>query len=150
LLAAGPTVLAAALAGLAWSSGARTGPAAPCPQPLARDLPGEAVELTAGEDLWSAWLVYPPVTDEAITVLWRAEGFVPGDLGLTGTDGFGHPLAVEFGPSPVLLQLRGGGMPWPRGGREWGSRLLFTHPGCWRLQVDAGGRRGELTLWVRR
>jgi hypothetical protein len=114
-----------------------------------RELPGEAIELTAGEGVWSAWITYPPVTGETITVLWRAEGFVPGDLRLTGVDAYGHRLAVEFGPSPVIPQLRGGGLQWPRIGREWGSRLLFAHPGCWRLEVEAGGRQGELTLWVR-
>jgi hypothetical protein len=81
-------------------------------------------------------------------VLWRAEGDAPGPLELSGADANGHRLAVEFGPSPVLPQLRGGGLAWPRPGREWGSRVLFPQPGCWRLVVDAGGRRGELVLWV--
>jgi hypothetical protein len=99
--------------------------------------------------MWSAWLSYPPVARETITVLWRAEGFVP-ELALNGADRFGHRLAVEFGPSPVLPQLRGGGLLWPRGGREWGSRVYFPHPGCWDVDVSAGARRGELTLWVGR
>jgi hypothetical protein len=124
--------------------------AARCGAEYPRDLPGDAVELTAGEGLWSAWLTYPPIVGETITVLWRAEGFVRPTLDLRGRDSFGHRLAVEFGPSPVLPQLRGGGLLWPRGGREWGSRLLFPHPGCWKLEADAGGRRGELEIWVRR
>jgi hypothetical protein len=124
--------------------------AARCGAEHPRDLPGEAVELTAGEGLWSAWLTYPPIVGETITVLWRAEGFVRPTLDLSGRDSFGHGLAVEFGPSPVLPQLRGGGLLWPRGGREWGSRLLFPHPGCWKLEADAGGRGGELEIWVRR
>lgn len=148
-LLAGPLVVLAALAGLALAAGARDGPPASCAGPVARDLPGEAVELTAGPGVWSAWLSYPPVAGETITVLWRAEGFVP-DLGLNGADRFGHRLAVEFGPSPVLPQLRGGGLLWPRVGREWGTRLHFPHPGCWDIDVAAGERRGELTLWVRR
>jgi len=140
----------AAVAGLALAAGGRAGPTAPCAGVEPRDLPGEAVELAAGEGVWSAWITYPPVAEETITVLWRAEGFVPRDLRLTGVDGYGRRLAVEFGPSPVLPQLRGGGLQWPRLGREWGSRVLFSHPGCWRIEVDAGGRSGELTLWVRR
>jgi hypothetical protein len=121
-----------------------------CGQELPRDLPGEAVELAAGDGLWSAWISYPPAVGETITVLWRAEGFVRPTLRLTGTDAFGHRLAVEFGPSPVLPQLRGGGLQWPRVGREWGSRVRFSHAGCWILHADAGGRRGDLALWVRR
>jgi hypothetical protein len=139
-----------ALAGLALTSGGTEGPPGDCAEPRARELPGEAVELTAGDGVWSAWITYPPVAGETVTVLWRAEGFVPGDLGLRGADDYDHRLAVEFGPSPVIPQLRGGGLQWPRAGREWGSRVLFSHPGCWRLEVDAGGKRGELTLWVRR
>jgi len=147
---AGPLAVVASLAGLALAAGGRAGPPASCAEPRARGLPGEAVELTAGEGVWSAWITYPAVAGETITVLWRAEGFVPGNLRLTGADGFGHRLAVEFGPSPVIPQLRGGGLSWQRGGREWGSRVLFSHPGCWRLKVGAGERRGDLTLWVRR
>jgi hypothetical protein len=139
----------AALVGLALAAGERSAPAANCPQPPVRELPGHTVELTAGDGLWSAWLTYPPVAGETITVLWRAEGFVRPTLDLTGRDTLGRQIAVEFGPSPVLPQLRGGGLQWPRPGREWGSRILFPHPGCWRLEADAGGRRGELTVWVR-
>jgi hypothetical protein len=83
-------------------------------------------------------------------VLWRAEGFVPPQFKLTGTNANGDRLAVEFGPSPVLPQLRGGGLQWPRVGREWGSHVRFSHPGCWQLRVNAGARHGELTLWVQR
>lgn len=83
-------------------------------------------------------------------MLWRAEGFVPPHFGLTGTNANGHRLAVEFGPSPVLPQLRGGGLQWPRIGREWGSHVRFSHPGCWQLRVNAGAMHGELTLWVQR
>jgi hypothetical protein len=150
LLAAGPVLLLLAVAGLAMSSGGKAAPAAPCGQERPRGLPGDAVELTAGPGIWSAWITYPPVARETITVLWRAEGFIPGGLELAGADDRGNRLAVEFGPSPVLPQLRGGGLAWPRPGREWGSRLLFSHPGCWRLEVEAGGRRGELALWVPR
>ena len=140
----------AALAGLALASGGRPSPAAPCAGEKARGLPGDAVELTAGDGLWSAWITYPPAAGETITVLWRAEGFVADGLHVGGVDGRGHRLAVQFGPSPVMPQLRGGGLRWPRIGREWGSRLLFTHPGCWRLRVNAGERSGHLSLWVRR
>jgi hypothetical protein len=149
LLAAGPVTLLAFVAALALSSGGRAAPAQACGGERPRGLPGEAVELTAGEGIWSAWITYPPVAGETITVLWRANGFVPGRLGLSGADAQGHRLAVEFGPSPVIPQLRGGGLVWPRPGREWGARVLFTYPGCWRVEVAAGGRRGELALWVR-
>jgi hypothetical protein len=149
-LLAGPLVVLAGVGGLALAAGDSDGPPGSCAEPRARELPGEAVELTAGPGVWSAWLSYPPVAGETITVLWRAEGFVPPDLQLNGSDRFGHPLAVQFGPSPVLPQLRGGGLAWPRGGREWGSRVEFSQPGCWVIDVAAGERRGELTLWVRR
>ncbi len=144
----GPLAVLAGVAGLALASGASEGPSPPCVEPQARDLPGEAVELAVGDGIWSAWITHPAVVGESITVLWRAEGFVAGDFELRGTDGEGRRLAVEFGPSPVIPQLRGGGLQWPRLGREWGSRVLFSHPGCWRLEVDAGSRSGELTLWV--
>jgi len=149
LLAAGPVALLLAVIALALSSGGRAAPAPPCGAERPRELPGEAVELTAGERIWSAWISYPPIAGESITVLWRAEGFVPAGLALSGADANGNRLAVEFGPSPVVPQLRGGGLVWPRPGREWGSRVLFANPGCWRLEVEAGGRRGELALWVR-
>jgi len=149
LLAAGPVALLLLVAGLALTSGGKAAPAPPCGGERPRGLPGDAVELTAGEGIWAAWISYPPIARERITVLWRVEGFVPGTPELSGADANGHRLAVEFGPSPVIPQLRGGGLQWPRIGREWGSRLLFAHPGCWRLEVDAGGRQGELTLWVR-
>jgi hypothetical protein len=148
LLAAGPVVLVVFVTALALSSGGRAAPAQACGSERPRGLPGEAVELVAGEGIWSAWITYPPVAGETITALWRADGFVPGDLELSGADAQGHRLAVEFGPSPVIPQLRGGGLVWPRPGREWGARVLFTHPGCWRVEVGAGGRRGELALWV--
>jgi hypothetical protein len=147
-VAVGPLAVFASIGGLALASGDRAGPAGGCAQPTVRGLPGAAVELTAGERLWSAWLAYPPVAGEAITVLWRAEGFVPRELGIRGADDAGHRLAVEFGPSPVLPQLRGGGLAWPRPGREWGTRFLFPQPGCWRVEVDAGEAGGELTLQV--
>jgi hypothetical protein len=150
LLASGPVVLLVAVAGLALGSGGRAAPAPPCGTERPRGLPGEAVELTAADGIWSAWIAYPPVAGERITVLWRVDGFVPETLGLSGADAEGHRLAIEFGPSPVIPQLRGGGLVWPRPGREWGTRMLFSHPGCWRLEVDAAGRRGELVLWVRR
>jgi hypothetical protein len=150
LLAAGAVALLVAVAALALSSGGRAAPSPLCGAERPRGLPGEAVELTAGDGIWSAWIAYPPVARERITVLWRADGFVPGGLELSGAHAQGHRLAVEFGPSPVIPQLRGGGLVWPRPGREWGARVLFSHPGCWRLEVDAGGRRGELVLWVRR
>jgi hypothetical protein len=150
LLLPGPIVVFAALAGLALAAGGREGPPPSCPEPRPRGLPGTAVELAAGAGVWSAWLSYPAEAGEAITVLWRVEGFVPRNLRLRGADGFGHRLAVQFGPSPVLPQLRGGGLAWPRLGREWGSRVLFSHPGCWRLHVGAGARSATLTLWVRR
>jgi hypothetical protein len=150
LLLGGTLAVAVSLAGLALTSGGTEGPPTRCEVPRARGLPGAVVELTAGEAVWSAWITYPPVAQETITVLWRAEGFVPGGLRLSGADDSGHRLAVEFGPSPVLPQLRGGGLQWPRIGREWGSRIVFSHPGCWRVTVDAGGKRGGLTLWVHR
>jgi hypothetical protein len=140
----------AGLAALALAPGSPRALGTSCAQERPRNLPGAAVELPAGDRLWSAWITYPPVVGETITVLWRAEGFVPGPFRVTGTDGSGHRLAVEFGPSPVLPQLRGGGLRWPRVGREWGTHVRFSHPGCWRLQVDAGDRRGDLALWVRR
>lgn len=149
LLAAGPVALLVAVTGFALTSGSRAAPVPPCGTERPRGLPGEAVELTAGDGIWSAWIAYPPVARERITVLWRADGSVPGRLELSGAHAQGHRLAVEFGPSPVIPQLRGGGLVWPRLGREWGSRILFPHPGCWRLEVDAGGRHGELVLWVR-
>lgn len=148
LLAAGPAALLVAVASFALSSGGRAAPDPPCGTERPRGLPGDAVELTAGEGIWSAWIAYPPVAGELITVLWRADGFVPGQLELSGADANGHRLAVEFGPSPVLPQLRGGGLAWPRPGREWGSRILFAQPGCWRLEIDAGGRQGALVAWV--
>jgi hypothetical protein len=83
-------------------------------------------------------------------VLWRAEGSVPPDLSLAGVDAAGGRLAVQFGPSPVLPQLRGGGLQWPRPGREWGTRIAFPHAGCWLVEAEAGARRGALLLWVRR
>jgi hypothetical protein len=148
VLAIGPAAVFLGIAGLALGAGDRSGASAPCRGPEPRDLPGETVELAAGDRVWSAWITYPPVSGETVTVLWRAAGFVPGDLHVTGADAAGHRLAVEFGPSPVLPQLRGGGLQWPREGREWGSRIFFPHPGCWRLEVDAGGRPGELSVWV--
>ena len=149
LLAAGPLALLAGVTGLALASGGRAGPPVPCSDDPGGDLPGDAVELTAGDGLWSAWITHPPVSDEVITVLWRAEGFVEHGLTLSGADARGNRLGVEFGPSPVIPQLRGGGLVWPRPGREWGTRVLFPEPGCWRLEVEAGERRGELVLWVR-
>jgi hypothetical protein len=150
LLSAGPLALLLGVTALALAAGGRAGPTAPCSGAEARDLPGEVVELTAGEGLWSAWLAHPPVAGDVITVLWRAEGSVPPEFALTGVDAGGHRLGVEFGPSPVLPQLRGGGLRWPRPGREWGTRVVFPTPGCWRLEAEAGERRGALTLWVRR
>jgi hypothetical protein len=144
----GPLVVLGSLAGLAFAAGGH-GPPAFCAEPRPRELPGEAVELAAGPGLWSAWITYPAVAGETITVLWRAEGFVAGGLRLSGSDRFGHRLAVEFGPSPVLPQLRGGGLAWPRVGREWGSHVQFSEPGCWTIEVAAGERRGKLVLWVR-
>lgn len=150
LLSAGPLALLLGVTALALGAGGRAEPAAPCSGEEVRDLPGEAVELTAGDGLWSAWLAYPPVAREVVTVLWRAEGAVPPELALTGVDAEGRRLAVQFGPSPVLPQLRGGGLRWPRPGREWGTRVAFPHPGCWLLEAAAGERRGKLLLWVRR
>jgi hypothetical protein len=149
-LVAGPAGLFALLAVLALAPGNEARPTGTCPDTRPRDLPGEARELRAGANVWSAWITYPPVAGERITVLWRAVGEATPEFSLTGSDARGHRLAVTFGPSPVLPQLRGGGLQWPRQGREWGSRLLFSHTGCWRLRLDAGGNQGAVTLLVRR
>ena len=149
-LVAGPAGLFALLAVLALSPGNEARPTGTCPDARPRDLPGEARELRAGTNVWSAWITYPPVASERITVLWRAVGEATPEFSLTGSDARGNRLAVTFGPSPVLPQLRGGGLQWPRQGREWGSRVLFSHPGCWRLRLNAGGNPGALTLLVRR
>ena len=149
-LVAGPAALLGLLAALALASGGQVRPTGTCADARPRDLPGEARELRAGPNVWSAWITYPPVAGERITVLWRAVGEATPDFSLAGTDARGHRLAVTFGPSPVLPQLRGGGLQWPRQGREWGSRVLFSHPGCWRLRLDAGGNPSALTLLVRR
>lgn len=149
-LIAGPAGLFALLAALALAPGNEARPTGTCPDARPRDLPGEARELRAGANVWSAWITYPPVADERITVLWRVVGEATPDFSLAGSDARGHRLAVTFGPSPVLPQLRGGGLQWPRQGREWGSRVLFSDPGCWRLRLDAGGNQGALTLLVRR
>lgn len=149
-LVAGPVGLFALLGALALASGNEARPTGTCPDAQPRDLPGEARELRAGANVWSAWITYPPVANERITVLWRAVGEATPDFSLAGSDARGHRLAVTFGPSPVLPQLRGGGLQWPRQGREWGSRVLFSHPGCWRLRLNAGGNQGALTLLVRR
>jgi hypothetical protein len=143
-------VVVAGLAALAFAPGDGSPGTGPCGQDRPRDLPGAAAELAAGDGIWSAWITYPPVVGETITVLWRAEGFVPGKVRLRGADDSAHRLAVEFGPSPVLPLLRGGGLLWPRPGREWGSHVRFSHPGCWHLVVNVGERRGEIDLWVRR
>ena len=126
------------------------GRAEACGGPQPRDLPGEAVELTAGEGVWSAWIAYPPVADETVTVLWRVQAGTSGDLRLRGSDGRGGRAAVEFGPSPVLPQLRGGGLQWPRPGREWGTRLRFPHAGCWSVRAGAADRAGVLRVRVGR
>ena len=149
-LVAGPLVALGFVAALALASAGETRPTGTCPDARPRDLPGEARELRAGRAVWSAWITYPPVAEERITVLWRAIGEATPDFSLTGSDGRGHRLAVAFGPSPVLPQLRGGGLQWPRQGREWGSRLVFSHPGCWRLRLDAGGNQGAFSVLVGR
>ena len=143
---AGPALVATGLAALALAG--PSGGAGACDGYPPRDLAGEAVELTAGDGFWSAWLSYPAVADDTITVLWRAETGASA-FRLGGSDARGGRPAVLFGPSPVLPQLRGGGLPWPRIGREWGTRLRFPHAGCWTIAVSVGERRGALRLWVR-
>ena len=149
-LIGGPVIALCFVATLALASGGQTRPTGTCPDVQPRVLPADARELRAGSNIWSAWMTYPPVTGERITVLWRVVGEATPEFSLSGTDARGHRLAVAFGPSPVLPQLRGGGLQWPRQGREWGSRLVFSHPGCWRLRLDAGGNQGAFSVLVGR
>jgi hypothetical protein len=65
------------------------------------------------------------------------------------TSGSQAPTPTGIGSRSSSVR-RGGGLQWPRVGREWGSHVRFSHPGCWQLRVNAGARHGELTLWVQR
>lgn len=148
VLLVGPGVLVGvlALAVFVWDPGPPH--AGPCAREPGRPLVSTAREVRAGPTVWTAWLEYPPIAGETTTVLWRAEGAAGSPFDISGRDSEGHLLAVEFGPSPVLPQLGGVGLNWRRGGREWGSRLLFSDPGCWHLDFDLGGRSGRMSVWV--
>ena len=54
LLSAAPFALLLGVTALALAAGGRAGPVAPCSGEEPHDLPGEAVELRAGDGLWSA------------------------------------------------------------------------------------------------
>jgi len=122
--------------------------AAPCPAPRTRPIAGTARELSAGDAIWSAWLTYPPRAGDPATVLWRVAEDPAARFRVDGRDRDGNALRVAYGPSPVLPLLGGGGFPWRRAGREWGTRLVFPAPGCWRIHVEAGSRFGELEVPV--
>lgn len=148
LLFAGPSAVLGmlALVALAWDPGPPS--TGPCTRDPGRKLVSTAREVPAAPGVWTAWLEYPPVAGETTTVLWRAEGASPSPFTISGRDASGRTLAVEFGPSPVIPQLGGVGLNWRRAGREWGSRLLFSRPGCWQVDFDLGGRPGRMSVWV--
>ena len=132
----------------AWS-----GPQAPCSQTEPRDLPGEAVELGAGNRIWSAWISYPPVGGR------DDHGALGGAAGLRAAPGRARPALTptdigsrssSWAVARPARQRRGGGLQWPRVGREWGThvRLLRSRAAGSSARAPPG-RRGELTLWVR-
>ncbi|MEO8290098.1 MAG: hypothetical protein ABI649_03780 [Gaiellaceae bacterium] len=145
-LAAGVALGLAAAAAVALAP-APAGPTGPCVSEAGRAVAG-ATELPVGRGLWSLWAGYPPAAGETVTVLWRAEDAAVRPFSVSGRDASGRTLAVEYGPSPVLPQLAGGGLPWRRAGREWGSRLLFPAAGCYLVSARLGERRGGLAVWV--
>ena len=122
---------------------------APCPSEEVEAIAGAVRERRAGPGIWSAWITYPPVAGDPVTVLWRVEGDQDGTLAVSGRDREDARLELVFGPTQVIPPLAGAGLPWERGGREWGVRILFGRAGCWHVRVKAGDRRGELDVAVR-
>lgn len=122
---------------------------APCPAEDGAVIAARALERPAGRSVWSAWTTYPPVAGEPVTVLWRVADASGRAFSVTGRDRDGRPATVAYA-GPVIPPLAGGTLPWRRAGREWGSRLVFPHAGCWRVEFEGGGRRGAVEVAVRR
>ena len=149
LLLAGSVALVTALVLVGFRLHERERASAPCPSEEVEPIAGAARERPAGPGIWSAWITYPPVAGDPVTVLWRVEGDQDGTLVVSGRDREDARLELVFGPTQVIPPLAGAGLPWERGGREWGVRILFGRAGCWHLRVEAGDRRGELDVAVR-
>ena len=120
---------------------------APCPDDDAALIAGGARERPAGRSVWSAWTTYPPVAGEPVTVLWRVAEASGRAFSVRGRARYGRPATVAFAGA-VIPPLAGGTLPWRRPGREWGSRLVFPHAGCWRVEFEGGGRSGDLDVAV--
>ena len=112
--------------------------APPSPSQPLRSATEIRAAATDGTTIWAHLPGGAPFpSGEPIEVAWRVNGRHA--LRLVLVDGEG----VE---TPVEQIARDRTVRWERPGDAWRSTLEFDHPGCWRISVVRGNRRGD--VWV--
>jgi hypothetical protein len=105
------------------------------PTPIVPD-PGGWREARGATEQGEAWalLFNAHRHAERVKIVWRITG--SGPFRITAHNArFDVPLAPVSGPTEHSSSN------WNRPGDEWGTRFVFPHAGCWRIDVT----RGEVT-----
>lgn len=102
------------------------------PTPIVKNADGwrEARGTADRGETW-ALLFNPHRHGERVKIAWRVTGSGPFSVA-AHNDGLSGPLAPASGPTEHISSN------WNRPGDEWGTRFVFPHGGCWRIDVTRG------------
>jgi hypothetical protein len=78
-------------------------------------------------------------SDHVVKVVWRMTG--KGDLAIDIQSPLGSHETPTWGPEPHSSSS------YDRPGDEWGTGIVFSDPGCWKLDF-ARSVQGSATVWL--
>jgi hypothetical protein len=109
------------------------------PSPLAgtNELKGS----TGSGELWAFVEQGLPVrAGHPWKIIWSISG--SGPLRIAGSQQDGTQAQVTFGPVEHISST------WHRPGSQWGSAMLFSKAGCWRLHCATDTTAGDIWIMV--
>ncbi|MDP9867748.1 MULTISPECIES: hypothetical protein [Streptosporangium] len=93
-------------------------------------------------ELWG--LLFAPLplpSGKAVKIVWRMTG--SGPLRVSATHPDGAAAELTFGPEEHS------GSSWKRPGDEWGTGLVFSKAGCWKVHLSRSTGTGDVWLPVK-